>query len=563
MKIIEVRSMKRLSILLFSVVFITGISCNKDGTDDNTGPVFSSLPRAVMGEEIEIDGEGFELGRLQVFFDNEESAVNYVTNKKIKVVVPRTLERYNPTVRIVDLNTNENVLEETFLLRTPVVSGFSSAEISFQETLKIQGENFDSNEDFVQVEVNGERADVLRANHNEIDIYLPTAIFKSDLEVKVTAQLQEVVSEVPLQLKEPEILTSSESFWTGGELVLTGMNFNPDMNIGKVFVDDKETTISRASKDELTIRIPVGPYEDFVANKVVYQMGGHEVSLDIQYEILNNSIVVDTNPGINGTKPVVYAGKAYAYFQGDEVDFGYKNNLYQFSADDQKWEIVEGTEFEGYLESLTSNEKGFLYVYSTVADNTRILKKINLADFSAEEIQLPFNDNRYGSVMFYFQDTFYMINGKSYDGNTTSNVATSYQYDELSETWSELSSGPIWEHFKFYSTGLSGIFHFDGIMHYNYSPQSGVTKGYRLNPDLTLDDDSARFYFQYQGAIINQYFYYGGFGNYLNDKPGIEHHLGSAWEIGNFFVLNDNIYFRKGSDDYTRKLKKEILNEIL
>jgi len=555
---------QKISIYCITCFLLLLSSCSKnENSDTPTKPTFSSLPSALLEEEIVIDGNNFEQGKLQVFFDNEESYVNYVTDKKIKVKVPRTLERYNPTVRIVDLNSNENILEETFLLKEPAVTSFDQPEISFQETLLIRGQNFDKDRDFVEVSVNGERANVLRASHTEIEVSIPDNIFASDLEVKVTAQLQEVVSEVPLRLKEPEILTSSDSFWAGSQVVITGANFNPNSSMGKIFIDGKEASISRASKDELTIRTPIGPYEDFVANNIVYQMGGHEVTFDIELEILNNSIVVDSNPGINGTRPVVYNGKAYAYFQGDEVSFGYQNSLHEFSADIQKWKKIEGTEFNGYLNSSTSNENGTLYTYRTISENTRILKKINLANFIEEDVELPFDDNRYGSVVFSFQDKYYMIGGKSYDGFTTTNVSKSYQYDELSSSWSELSSGPIWEHFKFYSTGLSGIFHFDNTMYFNYSPQSAVVRGYRLKPDLSLETHSSRFYFAYEGAVIYQYFTNGGFGNFFNATIGIDHNLGFAWEIGSFFVLGDNIYFRRGSDNNIHKLRKEILDEIL
>ncbi|MEW2922693.1 IPT/TIG domain-containing protein [Muricauda sp. ANG21] len=547
------------ALFLISILVFQG--CSKSDSDEDPSPSFSSLPRALLGEEIEIDGQGFELGKLQIFFDNEESTINYVTDKKIKVRVPRTLERYNPTVRIVDLNTNKNILEETFFLKEPVITGFDKPEISFDEVLVIEGENFDSSENYVEVEVNGERAQVRNASYNQIEIIIPTNISKSELNVMVTAQLQEVGSNAPLKLTEPEILATTDVFWTGSELVISGTNFNPDRNIGKIFVDGKETNISSASKEELRVYTPVGPYQDFVATNVVYEMGGYEVIFEKEYEILNNAIIVDDNPRVNMTFPAVHNGKAYAYFQDEELGFGYSNNLYEFSVESQQWDKIEGTELDGYLNNLTYNENGKMYVYLTDSENHRILVSVELSNFSKEEIFLPFNDNRSGVLDFYFQGSYYMINGTTYDGFSNNLVEQSYQYDELDEIWTELSSGPIWDYFKSYDTDISDVFYYDGIMYYNYSPQSGITNGYRLKPDATVEETSSRFYFGYQDAVINQYFYYGGFGNYFNDEPGIEHYLGSAWEIGNFFVLEENIYFQKGSQTY--KLKKEILDAIL
>ena len=75
------KEFKTLILMFISILIIQG--CDKsDSEEEYLPPSFSSLPKALLGEEIEIDGQGFKLGKLQVFFDNEESAINYVTDKK-------------------------------------------------------------------------------------------------------------------------------------------------------------------------------------------------------------------------------------------------------------------------------------------------------------------------------------------------------------------------------------------------------------------------------------------------------------------------------------------------
>ena len=251
--------------------------------------------------------------------------------------MPRTLERYNPTVRIVDLNINENVLEETFLLKEPVITGFDKPEISFQETLKIQGENFDSNRDFIEVSVNGERANVHRTNNNEIEIQIPTALAKSNLDVKVTAQLQETLSEQPLKLRKPEINNELDDFWVGQELVLEGSGFNPDGKYSSILVDGKESGIFSGVTHTIRSNYPIGPYKDFYINEVIYKMADYEIVISGNWEIKNDGIIVDYDPGYITSQPVVYNNKAYAYFWKREGIDDIRVTLYEFSPGEQKW----------------------------------------------------------------------------------------------------------------------------------------------------------------------------------------------------------------------------------
>lgn len=535
-------------------------SCSKnENSDTPTKPSFSSLPSALLEEEIVIDGNNFEQGKLQVFFDNEESYVNYVTDKKIKVKVPRSIERYNPTLRIVDLNTNENVLEETFLLKKPIITGYDKQEISFQEVLVIQGENFDKNRDFVKVLINGESANVIRASHNEVEIYIPTALAKSDLVVELTAQYQKVVAAQPLKLTKPIITNMLDDFWAGQELVLEGSGFNPDGKFTSILVDGKESSIFSGVTHTIRSRYPSGPYKDFFINKVVYKMADYEIVINGNWEIKNNGIIVDFDPGYITHPPVVYNNKAYAYFWENVDIYDTKVALYEFTPESQKWNEVPGSSYLGYVNNVVYNNNGFLYVYKHPDDSDRLLIRINLNTFEEEIIPLPFSDNRQTPFIVHFQERLYVLNGESIDDNfDIYDVEEDWQFDEITSTWSELVDGPMAGHFSNRSTGYWSGFSHEGALYMNYDNLS-----HRLNPDLSYETLGNEIYMLYQNTLITSNNQRGGFRDFEADytTPGVEHNLGFAYELNHFFILNDEVYFKMGQATY--KLKKEILDEIL
>ncbi len=545
-------------ITIFTLIFLFSFfSCTIE--ESYQKPKFSNLPSALLNEEIVINGQNFEKGKLQVFFDNEESDVNYITNKKIKVIVPRTIKRFNPTVRIIDLNTNENVLEQTFLLKTPIITGYDKSEISFQQVLTIKGDNFDQNRDFIKVFVSGYEADVVTANYNEIQIYIPNSLDKSNLDVKIKAQLQEVIATQSLKLAKPSISTNDlGDFWVGDELVLEGSGFNPSGQFSSLLVDGKECTIFSGVTHTIRSNYPEGPYKDFFINQIVYKMADHEIKLTGNWEIKNNAIVVDYDPGYANYQTVVYNNKAYAFFRNRENSINNSVALYEFLPSTQKWIEVPNSRFFGFIDNVIYNNNGVIYVQKNINETTRVLSKINLDTLIEQKIILPYLDNRQSVFMLHFQETLYMLHGKTIVNNNALDVLNSYQYDEVTQTWSVVVNELMLNHFKFRQTG-----HWSGFLHKESLYMNFDNNSHRLNPDLTFDTLGNDIYMVYKDKLITSGSPRGGFkdfeGGFLANI--VEHNLGFAYELGDFFLLNNEIYFKKNIATY--KLKKTIMDEIL
>ena len=96
---------KRISVFFILLTFILS-SCNSEEEKITyTPPILVSYPETgLLGQPISFEIENFTPDKLQVFFDLEEAQVNYVSDTKIMVIVPRTIKRSNPTLKIIDLN---------------------------------------------------------------------------------------------------------------------------------------------------------------------------------------------------------------------------------------------------------------------------------------------------------------------------------------------------------------------------------------------------------------------------------------------------------------------------
>lgn len=226
---------------IFSLLFVLSsilTSCS-NSEEEISQLIIEAQLSGLLGEEITITGENFEPNKLQIFFDLEEAHLTYFSPTEIRFKVPRSLKRYDPMLQIINLETNEDILNAKFTLKTPKVTGYDENEITFDEKLIIHGENFDIDKDYVSVFINDEKAQILSVGHNTIECFIPYKILESNLTVKINSQLQGVISPVALKLKKPiiEILNTDEVDSFGTILKVTGMNFNPEQQYGEVYLD--------------------------------------------------------------------------------------------------------------------------------------------------------------------------------------------------------------------------------------------------------------------------------------------------------------------------------------
>lgn len=560
--------------ILFCVCFISLFlnSCNSSDDTNYIAPNLANFPTTgLLGQSLSINVEHLQVGKLQVFFDLEEADINYVSDNEIKVIVPRTITRHNPTLKVIDLNENKTILNVTFFLKTPVITGYDNDQITFNQTLTINGENFDTLKDYVSVLINDKNAIVSSVTYNKIEVQIPNEISVSQLEVKVRAQHQEVTSSQSLQLKNPLITSIQNNVaWINNQLIVSGINLNPNHEYGQTFINGIQCLFT-VYNNQLSITIPPGPFHDFKITNVTYSTAGLTSSYDCSIPIQNDAILVDhvDNAHLNHTI-FEHNGKAYQFISRGNIGSIQTYSLLEFSPITEKWTELSSFSYTGNLYDIVYDGNNFVYLYKYVeSTNSFALSKMNMNTFYEVDIELPYNKIIY-PIIFAFQDNLYIISGLNNNNGNITVRDQKYKYSSLTNTWTQLSSDTLSELPLVSSQGT-------GKCHYLISGNAiYITYGinnitYKINSNLSVQTYTPTFCFKYSNAIIgkptnlNQYFY-----NIITGAS-VQLSNNNLLDYGNmFFTLNNEIYFIKNSwtfyypnSLYTQKLRKQLIYGIL
>lgn len=554
--------------LLFGLFFIMLLSsCSKNEEPVILVPSVTNYPKSgVLGELIKIDGKNFQPEKIQVFFDEEKAQLHSFSEDGILFFVPITLKRYNPTLKVINLKTNENILEETFLLKKPVIKGFNTSKISFDENLIINGENFDDNSNFIEVYVNNEKAKIIRADYTKLEIQIPYKINTSSLDIQVKAQLQETAINKQVSLRKPVIETVKNStIRLRNTLEISGKYFNPRKEYGEIYINDIKSHFTIFNSN-IRITVPQGPYKEFKISKITYKTADLETNFTTNVKILDNGILVDYFDQGHFGNFVTYNNKAYA-FSSQKVHSSDNNptvELFEFTETEEKWKKINGIKFRGYIKEMIYDNNHSIYLFITTKLNFSELFKIDLTDFSVEKIATPFDASLRDARMFHFKDHLYVLYGATYINNQTVKTTKNYKYAPAEKKWTVLDS-------TLFTDSLWKNTFFESKYHKNILYTRIGNSIYRLEDNLTLTHiKGGMFLFSYQNTLLCRTATSGAV-FYVFDALNPAKDVSIQWNSGGFFfALNNNIYFHDKAANYngnvlqgTFRLKKELLHEIL
>ncbi|GGF23527.1 IPT/TIG domain-containing protein [Flavobacterium limi] len=565
---------KNIIITLILLAYVLN-ACSSSEDKKYISPTIVNFPESgLLGQPITIKIENFEVDKLQVFFDLEKAQINYKSDKEIVVIVPRTIKRNNPTLKIIDLNENKTILEQAFSLKKPIISKYSSDSVTFNETFTIYGENFDTLKDFASVTVNNETATIVNIDYNKIELEIPSKIRTTNLEIKVGSQLQEVTSTLPLSLKSPVILGINNSIvWIGTALIVFGENFNPNKDFGEVFVNGVPSRF-QADNNKLTIDTPPGPYKDFKITNITYKTAGLTYSFDCLLNIKNDGILVDHVKDANFQHPAfVYNNKAYQFKYNDNGshDFNFTYSLLEFSSTTEKWTEISSFKYTGYLKEAVFDGERYVYLYKrSFTTNEYSLSKLDLKTFIETPIILPFGNKVYNSIIFAYQNNLYFLSGIINNNVNTTIIDQKYRYSEVTNTWTVLPSSSFSEIPALDSNGNVGNNYLFVGKDIYITTFRGNYKTYKITPNLdTTEYRLYNIFFTYSNAVFGGQVNYNSHLFNINTNASKQVDLYSLSGFGtNFFTLNNEIYYRGGSISYypnstaTYKLRKEILNGL-
>ncbi|MEK4629845.1 MAG: IPT/TIG domain-containing protein [Psychrobacillus sp.] len=223
----------------------------------------------------------------KVYLDDEEIVMDFVTNSKVRIKIPVSMEAKTVDVKLENPDGQSAILaggftyEEPAMDPAPTITSLSSnsGTISGGEVVTITGTNFKSGAKVYF----GDKAAVISSIYNtEIKVKAPASTIIGLVSVKVVnADQQEVIlndgyNYVPVPITVTSLSVTSGSVIGGNLVTVYGTNFN---NLMTVTVDGQEVAYTYLATNRIRIKMPTAN----AAGTVDITVGRAGAQASIQY----------------------------------------------------------------------------------------------------------------------------------------------------------------------------------------------------------------------------------------------------------------------------------------
>ncbi|HEX2977486.1 MAG TPA: IPT/TIG domain-containing protein, partial [Bacteroidales bacterium] len=286
---------------------------------------------------ITINGDRFgTVYRPVVKFGNVQAYVNSWSNTQITVYVPNTL--YGP-VKISVTSATQTVESATdFMIQNPHITGFTPQSGTFGDQITISGKYFVQGG--TSVYINGYNASLISSTETEIIAKVPTQVDSIPNIVSIsTIRGTSASATEKFTLLPPEIYSVSPlTLSPGGEVTITGNNFNTDSNKEFVFVDMVKLRITSATKTRIVAVAPAGlPRGSFRLKLQVNgytRFSGSFVSINSQWLPIPSPMIRTTGTDNRPTVRIAAAGFSDRGYLCSLTDGG---DTYRFDGNTKTW----------------------------------------------------------------------------------------------------------------------------------------------------------------------------------------------------------------------------------
>jgi len=402
---------------------------------------------SLIGDTITIAGDHFDISntRNRVFFNDIKATVIESRRQELKVVVPAAIDAPASIIRV-NAQLQDTVFKQSFTLLPPEIDDITPLTATFRDELTITGKNFDLEISGNKVYFGNVLAQITYADRNTIKVIVPDNLEKSRETISVFAQAQQTSYNEPFQLIAPQINLVPQSAYTDEDITIAGDYFHSKFNKNTVTFEDVEATIVSGDKENLTVKVPRGPYPRRKAT-VKIQLLDLVVEYQLDLTVLDKWIMVSNDlpfefyRSINGA--AVANNEAYLITRSrDFTDTGYY--LWKFNPDDYSWTKYVLPFQPKFSASVVSNDEK-LYVYSAL-DNNDFWEFDPASQQWARRSQFPGVRRDY-TMHFAIHGDIYIGAGVDIETYDQTNYRDVYKYSPSSDTWSKIADFPYNELF--------------------------------------------------------------------------------------------------------------------
>lgn len=387
--------------------------------------------------------------QLKVFFGDKEATIIGFYEERLEVLVPENLPADPVTLKLKYRNWKAFETEETFIHRTPIVTGISPATGNFKDVIEIDGQYFHSNMSRNQVLFDTEEASIIDGSGTRLRVVVPDYLPNGESQVSVKIQAQVGTASDKFVLTNPQIYSLSEidgfiddEIWISGEYFYADI-FKNEVRLGGNLL---EVINGYADTKRIQVRIADGIYLNR-RNPVEVTVAGRTVASQIQFKLLDpwlkKAQLTSANGANNWNSPIAETLNGMAYIGlGGSIDNPTIQNKDFFKFDPQSGSLTRLKDFPGtasrakasfvigdkiYVGMGTEGGSGTdisdFYVYETSSDQWSAIAPY------------PGLRGRMASVGF-------AIDGKGYVLTGLSGSPNFYEYDPATNSWTSKAEWP-------------------------------------------------------------------------------------------------------------------------
>ena len=368
---------------------------------------------------------------IKVLFNNYEARITKLESKKITCEVPYFDKSIISDIKIKYFGKILNTALH-FELATPKIQSVSKREVTFNDEVIINGENFETgNNTNVKVLIDNIVANITQKTKTELTVKIPNGVTSIAPKIKVISNLQETTASDLLVMKLPQINSYPLQANVFDEIVLIGENFNPEAYKNKVYFDDGEAYVISGDSNKLRVKVPHGVFSNWQPSiKIVvsdelktttYPISILDASIEIKkgfdipmqdYQVINNQIYVYGYDPYRPSELVIhkYSVENNTFFDKRIVDLP----------------------FQGSTTIVRANGE---YIYLYFNRDTQDFYRVNLVNGNLYKLtDFPGEPRNISQVAVYNGNIF--IGGGSTGGLYTNiNYGDFYEYNVVNNTW--------------------------------------------------------------------------------------------------------------------------------
>lgn len=372
-----------------------------------------------------------------------------------------------------------------FEITKPVCTGFEPVTGTFGDVITLYGENLSlADGSFVQVYFNSEEATIIEKTRTYYKVIVPDRLNSNPVSIRIQSGKPYYFSQ-EFELKQPVIsgITPSE-VTTAGVIFITGQNFNPLPSYNILTIGGFPSEVISSTSDEITARVPrslgAGTYNIYIST-----IAGHVIESQVTFKVKSPWKKLADFPGGPRTAIACFAlsGKGYAG-TGLRPDGMEASDFWEYDPSTDQWKRIAdfptpiryATGFEaggmGFMANgKTSGTSRFeLRRYNPVTDTWEMRAPRPGSGSSMDAPGFVINGKAYlpasyemyeytpstdtwqqksflPALGYFGSGAAFTINGKGYYGvgyifEYNRNTGAFFEYDPVTDTWTEKASFP-------------------------------------------------------------------------------------------------------------------------